>query len=83
MSNPDTPQLISMRECTQITSLSRTAINVRRRAGTFPQEVSLGGKRFAFVRAEVERWVSERIAARTAKAGSRRAEAAANDGAAA
>lgn len=58
------PALISMRDTCAITSLSRTAINNRRSEGTFPEPVSLGPKRIAFVRAEVVTWCAERIASR-------------------
>jgi len=58
------PALISLRETCALTSLSRTAINTRRAAGTFPRAVALGEKRIAFVRAEVEQWIRDRIAAR-------------------
>ena len=47
-----------------MTSLSRTAINQRRAAGEFPDPVPLGDRRIAFVRAEVESWIRERIIAR-------------------
>jgi prophage regulatory protein len=60
------PSLISLRETCAITSLSRTAINVRRREGKFPQAVSLGDRRVAFVRAEVISWIEQRIAERGA-----------------
>lgn len=61
--------LISIKEAARITSLSRTAINMRRAAGTFPQPVSLGGdRRIAFVKSEVEDWIRSRIAARRSEA---------------
>lgn len=58
------PLLISMRETCGLTTLSRTTINTRRLAGAFPQAVPLGEKRIAFVRAEVEQWIRDRITAR-------------------
>ena len=59
------PALISLNQVCALTSLSRTAINARRSAGTFPRAVDLGGpKRIAFVRSEVEAWIHERITAR-------------------
>ena len=68
--NNNTPTLVSLGQVMEMTSLSRTAINVRRANGKFPQAVPLGEKRIAFVRAEVVAWLNERIAARgsTAKA---------------
>jgi len=62
------PALVSLREVCAMTSLSRTAINQRRAAGQFPKPVSLGEKRIAFVRSEVENWIRDRIAARQPEA---------------
>lgn len=64
----DTPSLISLNEAARLTSLSRTAINRWRALGQFPKAVPLGEKRVAFVRAEVEQWIRDRIAERAAKA---------------
>lgn len=58
------PMLISLNDACALTSLSRTAINNRRAQGLFPKAVPLGDKRIAFVRAEVEEWIRDRIAAR-------------------
>ena len=59
----DSPQLVSLNQVCAMTSLSRTAINLRRAAGTFPAPVPLGeGRRIAFVRQEVEQWIRDRIA---------------------
>ncbi|WP_282438582.1 helix-turn-helix transcriptional regulator [Sinorhizobium psoraleae] len=56
-----------MNEACRMTSLSRTAINAKRAAGTFPKAVSLGGpKRFAFVASEVAEWIDARITGRAA-----------------
>jgi prophage regulatory protein len=60
----DTPHLISLNDACRLTSLSRTAINRWRDIGKFPAAVPLGHKRVAFVRAEVEQWIRERIAER-------------------
>lgn len=56
--------LISLNDVCRLTTLSRTAINKKRARGEFPQAVTLGPKRIAFVRAEVIDWINERIAAR-------------------
>lgn len=61
----DTPVLISLNDACRMTSLSRTAINRWRDLGKFPKAVPLGDKRVAFVRAEVEQWVRDRIAQRS------------------
>ena len=58
--------LISIKDACALTSLSRSAINIARTQGRFPQAVPLGEKRIAFVRAEVEEWIDARIAARPA-----------------
>ncbi|UYQ70665.1 AlpA family phage regulatory protein [Pelagibacterium flavum] len=62
--NDDTPRLISLNDVCEITSLSRTAINRFRANGEFPEEVSLGERRVAFVRSEVHAWMQMRIDAR-------------------
>ena len=56
------PRLVSLNDVCAMTSLSRTAINKHRAAGTFPKEIPLGERRIAFVRSEVERWITDRIA---------------------
>ncbi|MPT25265.1 MAG: AlpA family phage regulatory protein [Starkeya sp.] len=63
---PDFP-LVSLNDVCKMTSLSRTAINQKRAAGTFPQAVPLGEKRIAFLRSEVDAWIEERIADRDMK----------------
>ncbi|OBQ96806.1 AlpA family phage regulatory protein [Mesorhizobium sp. WSM3879] len=60
--------LISIKQASALTSLSRGAINIMRRQGMFPPAVQLGEKRIAFVRSEVDQWIRERIAARTQEA---------------
>lgn len=64
----ETPVLISLNEACKLTSLSRTAINRWRDLGKFPQAVPLGDRRVAFVRAEVDQWIAERIAAARGRA---------------
>lgn len=62
------PTLISLNDACNLTSLSRTAINKLRTAGKFPQAVELGDRRIAFVREEVEAWITSRISARARRA---------------
>jgi prophage regulatory protein len=62
------PALMSMKEAARTTSLSRTMLNRYRTEGRFPAAVPLGDRRFAFVRAEVDGWIRERIASRATKA---------------
>ena len=56
------PCLVSLNQVCAMTSLSRTAINKHRSAGNFPAPIPLGDRRIAFVRSEVEAWISARIA---------------------
>ncbi|MEJ0051568.1 MAG: AlpA family phage regulatory protein [Methylovirgula sp.] len=58
------PVLMSMNEAVRATSLSRTMLNKYRAEDRFPTAVPLGDRRFAFVRAEVNAWIIERIARR-------------------
>lgn len=64
--NDNIPRLISLNAVVELTTLSRTHINNLRKIGAFPAAVSLGEKRVAFVRTEVEAWINARIAARPA-----------------
>lgn len=61
------PALMSMNEAVRVTSLSRTMLNRYRAESRFPVAVSLGNRRFAFVRSEVDAWIADRIARRDAK----------------
>lgn len=62
--NDNRPRLIAMEEVCDVTSLSRAMINKLRAAGRFPIAVPLTERRIAFVRAEVEAFLDQRIAAR-------------------
>ncbi len=62
--NDNAPRLVSMNAVAEMTSLSRTAINKHRATGNFPIEVSLGQRRIAFVKSEIQAWIDARIAAR-------------------
>ncbi len=66
MTDKHTPILVSIRDCCDLTSLSRTYINKLRTERRFPEAVSLGDRRVAFVRTEVEQWIRDRIAEREA-----------------
>ena len=65
----DSPTLISLNDACARTSLSRTRINTFREKGQFPAAVPLGERRIAFVKAEVDRWIADRIAARRTTTG--------------
>ncbi|MDX0001576.1 AlpA family phage regulatory protein [Sinorhizobium meliloti] len=60
----DAPVLISLNDVCKLTTLSRTAVNRWRTLGLFPAAVPLGDKRVAFVKAEVEAWVRDRVTER-------------------
>jgi prophage regulatory protein len=62
----DNKILVSINDCCEMTSLSRTAISKIRAAGRFPLPVQLGERRIAFVRSEVNAWIDARINARAA-----------------
>jgi prophage regulatory protein len=64
--NDNAPRLMSFNEVCAETTLSRFAINALRHAGMFPGAVQLGERRIGFVRAEVNAWIDQRIAARAA-----------------
>jgi prophage regulatory protein len=51
------------------TGLSKTGLYDAMRAGTFPQQVPLGLRAVGWVRAEVSKWNSDRVLARTAESG--------------
>lgn len=58
--------LMAPKEAAAATSLSRTYLAMMAEAGDFPRAVRLGERRIAYVRAEVEAWIADRIAARAA-----------------
>ncbi len=43
------------------TGLSRSTIYLRISKGTFPKQVSLGGRAVGFVESEIEEWLSHQI----------------------
>ncbi|MBE0703618.1 MAG: AlpA family phage regulatory protein [Afipia sp.] len=68
MENNSPAYLVSLNECCSLTSLSRTSINNLRAKGDFPEAVLLGDRRIAFVRAEVDEWILDRVKSRRARA---------------
>ena len=54
--------LLPMKRVSEITSLSRATIYRRISAGTFPRPVNLGGRRIAFARKELYRWIANPLA---------------------
>lgn len=51
--------LLPMKIVTHLTSLSRATIYRRIAAGAFPKPVNLGGRRVAFARDELDRWIAD------------------------
>lgn len=64
--NDNQPRLMAPKEAAVATSLSRPLLMLMAEEGQFPKPVRLGERRIAFVRAEVETWIDEKIAARAA-----------------
>lgn len=58
---------IRLKEVQALTRLSRSEIYRRSSLGSFPQRVRLGEKSVAWVKAEVEAWMAERVAERDGK----------------
>jgi prophage regulatory protein len=64
--NDNRPRLISMQDTTKEVPFSRTMLMNMAAVGEFPQPIKLGPKRLAFLRSEVEAWIDQKIAARSA-----------------
>jgi prophage regulatory protein len=64
--NDNVPRLMAPKDAATAANLSRPALYYLAGKGQFPKPVRLTEKRIAFVRAEVEAWVDERIAGRVA-----------------
>ncbi|EQD26471.1 Prophage CP4-57 regulatory [mine drainage metagenome] len=69
MQNTTTLCLLRLADVSAKTGLARSTIHDAIRAGTFPRPVPLGSRTVAWSSAEIEQWISARIAARDAKAG--------------
>jgi prophage regulatory protein len=61
-----TPRLMAPKAAAEATSLSRTMLGLMAKEGLFPKPVPIGERRVAYVRAEVEAWINDRIAGRAA-----------------
>jgi prophage regulatory protein len=64
--NISKPMLMSPKEASQVTTMSRVLLSMMSKEGLFPKPVKIGAKRIAYVRSEVEEWISEKISARAA-----------------
>lgn len=57
-------QLLSIRETSETTTLSRVTIWRKIKAGDFPVPIAIGKGRKAFLASEISDWINERAAAR-------------------
>jgi prophage regulatory protein len=62
--NDNRPRLMSPKEASAATTMSRVLLSMMAKEGKFPLPVTIGAKRQAYVRAEVEAFIDRRIAAR-------------------
>ncbi len=61
-------RFIRVREAIAKTGLSKSSIYDLMAQGRFPQTIRLGGRTVAFVEAEINAWMAERVAARNLSA---------------
>lgn len=54
-------KLLKISEVCAKTTLSRAVVNGLRRSGDFPRAVQIAAKRIAFVEAEIDAWIAERV----------------------
>lgn len=64
--NDNQPPLMAPKDAEKATTLSRVTLAAMAADGLFPKPVALSERRYAYVRAEVQQWISERVAARAA-----------------
>lgn len=64
---PTPSRLMSPNEASFATTMSKTLLTKMAKEGQFPAPLLIGVKRIAFVRQEVEGWISERIASRATR----------------
>jgi prophage regulatory protein len=55
------PTLLRLREVKQRTGLSRTTIYASEGKGKFPRRVVIGPRAVAWVEAEIDQWITDRI----------------------
>lgn len=56
--------LLRLERVMELTGQSRNQLYVAMRKGVFPRPVKIGERAAAWVQAEVQKWISDRIAAR-------------------
>lgn len=61
-------RFVRMREATIKTGMSKSSIYDLMAQDRFPKTVSLGGRSVAFIEAEIDAWMAERVAARNVAA---------------
>lgn len=54
-------RLLTAKEVSSITTLSRSAVDRMVNAGQFPIPVRIGKRRYAWVESEVRQWVTDQI----------------------
>ncbi len=59
-------RLIRMKKVLEMTGLGKTSVYDLLNAGNFPKSVPISERSVAWVEAEVQQWIDERIAARDA-----------------
>lgn len=57
-------RIISLKQVTERTSLSKTHTYRLINAGLFPRPIPLGPHRVGFVESEIEKWIASRVRAR-------------------
>lgn len=67
MHTQDSPRLLRLPEVMQRTGLTRSAVYRQEAGGTFPRRVSISDSSRAWLEAEVEEWIIDRLAARDAQ----------------
>lgn len=58
------PSLLRLSKVQERTGLSRSTLYAYMRAGQFPEPVTISSRCVAWVEAEIDRWIADRIAAR-------------------
>ncbi len=61
---PTSNRLLRRPEVELKTGLSRASLYAAIRAGTFPEPISIGPNRVAWLEAEIDQWINERLASR-------------------
>ena len=64
--NDDIIEVLSVREVSKVTSLSRNQIYRLESSGDFPKSIQLSESRIGWVRREVNGWIRQKMDARSA-----------------